>query len=101
MCPETFHGQTTLDTTLSSFQFEYPKCKTAWTSIQKSTEQIPLISRGQSVKVQVAQGAVRLSVEGIALSDGTQGQIISIQNPASNRVFEAKITGKATVEALP
>lgn len=68
---------------------------------QKSTEQIPLISRGQSVKVQVAQGAVRLSVEGIALSDGTQGQIISIQNPASNRVFEAKITGKATVEALP
>jgi flagella basal body P-ring formation protein FlgA len=65
-------------------------------------EQIPMtalkapyeIVRGDLVEVQVYSGAVRLAFTGKAESSGYKGGSISIRNPRSNRIFQARITGK-------
>jgi flagella basal body P-ring formation protein FlgA len=59
---------------------------------------IPLVSKAQEVKVVVQDENVAIKVLGIAKSDGWLGDEILINNPASNKVFKARVTGKGTVE---
>ena len=52
------------------------------------------VSRGEMVTVQVQSGAAVLTLEAEAQSDGRAGQMISLRNATSGKIFRAKITGK-------
>jgi flagella basal body P-ring formation protein FlgA len=54
------------------------------------------VNRGDAVRVEVRSGAARLAITGRALSGGRSGETISIRNPESNRIFQARVTGKGT-----
>jgi flagella basal body P-ring formation protein FlgA len=63
----------------------------------------PLVSRGDTVKVEVHAGAAVLKLEGQALADGTAFDTIPVLNPATGKRFRARIQGpgRVRVEALP
>ncbi len=63
----------------------------------------PLVSRGDTVKVEVRSGAAVLKLDGRALADGTDGQWIPVLNPATGKRFRARIEGPGHVlmENLP
>lgn len=56
--------------------------------------QPPDIKRGDAVSVEVLSGSARLAFTGKSESDGRKGETISIRNPRSNRVFQARVDGK-------
>ncbi|HUB32074.1 MAG TPA: flagellar basal body P-ring formation chaperone FlgA [Bryobacteraceae bacterium] len=66
-------------------------------------EDPPLISRGETVKIEVHSGAAVLKLDGQALADGGSSDIIPVLNPASGKRFRARIEGpgRVRVEALP
>jgi len=53
------------------------------------------VKRGEEVEVEVRSGRARLALTAKAESSGRNGDVISIRNPSSNRVFQARIDGKA------
>jgi flagella basal body P-ring formation protein FlgA len=55
------------------------------------------IQRGETVQVEVIEGAARLRLEGVAVSAGTVGQLVQVENPASKRRFAARVEGKGKV----
>jgi len=59
------------------------------------------VNRGDSVEIEVFSGAARLQFTAKAESDGNSGEMISVRNPSSNRVFRARVNGKdkAVVQA--
>jgi flagella basal body P-ring formation protein FlgA len=63
----------------------------------------PLVSRGDTVKVEVRSGAAVLRLDGRALADGAGGQTIPVLNPATGKRFRARIEGPGRVlmENLP
>ena len=56
-----------------------------------------MIKKGEQVFMTASSGALSVKIPGIALSDGRQGQQISIRNKQSKRVVEAKVTGPGQV----
>jgi flagella basal body P-ring formation protein FlgA len=54
----------------------------------------PDVSRGEMVEVEVRSGAARLLLTGKAESAGRSGEMVAILNPASNKLFQARIIGK-------
>ncbi len=52
------------------------------------------VNRGDTIDIQVFSGAAHLAFPGKAESDGNTGEMISVRNPASNRIFRARVTGK-------
>jgi flagellar basal body P-ring formation protein FlgA len=64
-----------------------------------NTEPIPLVLKGSPVVVSVHAGAVTLTCEGIARTDGSEGQAIEILNPSSKETFQAVVTGPGRAEA--
>jgi flagella basal body P-ring formation protein FlgA len=54
------------------------------------------VSRGDSVHIEVRSGAAHLSFTARALSGGRSGEMISVRNPESNKIFQARVTGKGT-----
>jgi flagella basal body P-ring formation protein FlgA len=63
-----------------------------------NTEAIPLVLKGSPVVVSVHVGAVTLTCEGVARSDGSEGQAIDVQNPSSKQLFRAVVTGPGKAE---
>jgi len=59
------------------------------------------VNRGDDVQVEVRSGNARVALTARAVTGGRNGDTISVRNPQSNRVFQARITGKdtAVVEA--
>ncbi|MGA3095453.1 MAG: flagellar basal body P-ring formation chaperone FlgA [Bryobacteraceae bacterium] len=55
---------------------------------------VPDVSRGEMVDVEVRSGAARLLLTGKAESSGRSGDMIAIRNMTSNKLFQARITGK-------
>ena len=66
-------------------------------------EDPPLVSSGDTVKVEVRSGAAILKLDGRALADGVDGQTIPVLNPATGKRFRARIEGPGHVliENLP
>jgi len=66
-------------------------------------KQPPDIKRGDAVTVEVLSGSARLAFTGKSESDGRQGETISVRNPRSNKVFQARVDGKdrALVDLRP
>lgn len=57
-------------------------------------KQPPDIKRGDAVTVEVLSGSARLAFTGKSESDGRQGETISVRNPRSNKIFQARVDGK-------
>jgi len=54
------------------------------------------VNRGEVVRIEVRSGAARLTFTARALSAGRSGDTISVRNPDSNKIFQARVTGKGT-----
>jgi flagella basal body P-ring formation protein FlgA len=72
----------------------------AGTSIRPEWLEAPReIHRGDTVQVEVIQGAAHLLLEGIAQTAGAIGDTILIENPTSKRRFPARVAAKGRVLA--
>jgi flagella basal body P-ring formation protein FlgA len=56
----------------------------------------PLIVKGQAISVIWQKGAIRLSLEGIALGPARIGERFKLMNPESKKVFEALLLSDGT-----
>jgi flagella basal body P-ring formation protein FlgA len=56
-----------------------------------------LVKRGELVTVALQNGALNLTLQGKALQNGSEGDIVRIVNTASNRMLEGVVTGPQTV----
>jgi flagella basal body P-ring formation protein FlgA len=54
----------------------------------------PDVARGDPVDVEVRSGGMRLAFRARSESDGRHGEVISLRNPTSNRIFQARVEGK-------
>lgn len=54
----------------------------------------PEIKRGDNVTVEVLSGSARLAFTGKSETDGRKGDTISVRNPRSNKIFQARVEGK-------
>jgi flagella basal body P-ring formation protein FlgA len=57
------------------------------------------VARGQSVRVEVRQGATRLEMEGLAEAAGRRGERVVVKNLSSGRRFSARVAGPGLVVA--
>jgi flagella basal body P-ring formation protein FlgA len=58
------------------------------------------VNRGDLIDIEVRSGAARLALIGKAESGGRSGDLIAVRNPSSNRIFQARINGKARAIVL-
>jgi len=59
-----------------------------------------IVQRGETVTVNYVQSNFRVSMKGVALQDGSKGQIISVQNTTSQRDLFAKVIDATTLEIV-
>ncbi|HEV7280799.1 MAG TPA: flagella basal body P-ring formation protein FlgA [Pirellulaceae bacterium] len=57
----------------------------------------PVVRRGETVRATVVAGSVVVTTRGVAESDGTLGQSITLRSPDRKRTFEAVVTGPQAV----
>lgn len=55
------------------------------------------VNRGDAVQVEVHSGAAWLAFVAKAESSGRAGDLVSVRNPSSNRLFQARVEGKDRV----
>jgi flagella basal body P-ring formation protein FlgA len=58
------------------------------------------INRGDLIQIEVRSGAARLAFTGKAESAGRAGDLISVLNPSSKKVFQARVDGKGKAVVL-
>lgn len=60
------------------------------------------VELGQSVLVEVRSGAAMVTIEGKAESSGRRGDVVSVRNPESGKLFRARVEekGRASVECI-
>ncbi len=63
-------------------------------------EVLPVVRRGQKVKIIVETGSLHLTTTGFAHSDGKIDQMIKIQNIDSNKMVHGRVTGPGVVEVI-
>lgn len=63
-----------------------------------TVEQQDLVKRGEAVLIAAAQGALKIRMQGIALSNGAEGETIRVKNNSSQRIIEAIVVGPGRVE---
>lgn len=51
------------------------------------------VRKGDKVRLEMTVGEVSMSMQGIALQDGQQGETISVRNERSGKVISAQVTG--------
>jgi flagella basal body P-ring formation protein FlgA len=52
------------------------------------------VERGDMVQVTVVSGAAQLELDAVAEASGRQGDVISLRNPSSSKLFRARIEAK-------
>lgn len=57
-----------------------------------------MVKRSDTVTIMFNAGSLNLSIMGKALSDGTKGDIIPVQNAQTNRIIRAQIIGHGLLE---
>jgi flagella basal body P-ring formation protein FlgA len=60
-------------------------------------EQSKDVMRGETVHVEVRNGAARLELDAVAETSGAVGEYISIRNPSSSKRFLGRVEGKGRV----
>lgn len=63
-----------------------------------NTESPADIERGQAVELIASRGRVRLVAKVVALEKGRRGEWIRVENPMSQRILSARVTGPGTAE---
>jgi flagellar basal body P-ring formation protein FlgA len=63
-------------------------------------ETMPVIKRGQKVKIFAKSGALHLTATGFAHSDGKLDQMIKVQNLNSNKTVYGRVAAPGTVEVI-
>jgi flagella basal body P-ring formation protein FlgA len=58
------------------------------------------VLRGERVRVEVWSGQARLLLEGEAQSSGRHGETIGVRNPATGKVFSAKVQNRGQVSVV-
>lgn len=58
----------------------------------------PLVRKNQLVDVLVSDGALNITMKGLALGTAGAGEMVSIRNPDSRKDFQAKVIGINTVQ---
>lgn len=61
-------------------------------------ESIPLVHRGDSVKVRLNSNGLNITMTGIARANGGLNDVIRVQNTSSNKIFYAKVLAPGLVE---
>jgi flagella basal body P-ring formation protein FlgA len=56
-------------------------------------EEPPVVRRGEAVKVEVLCGPARLQLDAVAEREGRAGEIVELRNPASGKIFRARLDG--------
>src|ERR1700722_4673874 len=59
------------------------------------------VLRGESVRVEVCSGRTRLVLVGEAQSSGRRGETIAVRNPASGKIFHARVQDRGQVSVVP
>ena len=59
-----------------------------------------LVRRGQNVTLVADSGALKVRVNGVAMEDGSAGQVINVQNLSSKRQVQAVVRSEKSVEVL-
>lgn len=63
-------------------------------------ESLPVIYRGEKVKIVIQAGAMLLTATGLAHSDGKINDLIRVQNLNSSKIVFGRVTGPGVVEVL-
>ncbi len=61
-------------------------------------EAIPVISKGEPVRIIIRSASMLLTATGLALNNGANNQIIRVKNSNSNKILRAQVIGPGTVE---
>ncbi len=61
-------------------------------------EEIPIIQKGDPVKIIIRSKTMLLTATGFALTNGVKNQIIRVRNSNSNKILQAQVTGPGEVE---
>jgi flagella basal body P-ring formation protein FlgA len=59
------------------------------------------VLRGEPVRVEVWSGRARLVLEGQAQSSGRRGETIAVRNPATGKIFSARVQDRGQVSVTP
>ncbi len=65
--------------------------------VHEACEPVPVICRGDAVRVTVLRGGVVLTTSGIARQDGCAGETIRVNNADSGRLLRAEVAGPGAV----
>lgn len=60
-------------------------------------KEVPLVRRGQMVKIILERGAMRIMTVGLPEEDGVAGSIVRVRNITSNRIIYARVLGDSLV----
>lgn len=63
-------------------------------------ETLPVVHRGEKVKILIKSGALQVTATGLAHSDGKLNQMIRVQNISSNKVVLCRVTAPGLVEVV-
>lgn len=69
------------DTLITSYQIESAK----------------MVLKGQEVSITAIAGSLKITMAGIAMSDGILGDVIKVKNTTSHKIIEAQVSGKKKV----
>lgn len=64
----------------------------------QDVQEADLVSKGDTVVMTVAHGALEVKSEGTALNNGHLGEQIQVRNRVSKRIVDARVTGRGTAE---
>lgn len=67
---------------------------------QKIVETLPVIYRGQKVKIVLSTGSLFLTATGLAHSDGRLEEMIRVQNLSSNKILYCRVAAPGLVEVM-
>lgn len=61
----------------------------------------PVVKKGDLVTVALADGPIALTLQGRALQNGAEGEVIRVANTVSNKIVDAVVTGAQAVRVKP
>jgi len=67
---------------------------------QKMVETLPVVFRGQKVKIVLSTGSLFLTATGLAHSDGRLEEMIRVQNLSSNKILYCRVAAPGLVEVM-
>lgn len=56
-----------------------------------------LVERGQGVELLSSIAGLQIRMAGVAMDDGSRGELVRVRNPVSNRVIRARVVGSGRV----